>query len=79
VTSADRAGADFLCTACPYCQLQFDRVRRVAGLGSDYPASPPSVLYTQLIGLCLGIEEKDLGINENEINCSGLFNYLKPT
>ena len=69
VTSAGRAGADFLCTACPYCQLQFDRVRRIAGMRSDDPAGPPSVLYTQLIGLCLGIKEKDLGINENEINC----------
>ncbi|MFZ1201547.1 MAG: CoB--CoM heterodisulfide reductase iron-sulfur subunit B family protein, partial [Desulfobacterales bacterium] len=35
LTSAGRAGADFLCTACPFCQLQFDRVRRVAGLRAD--------------------------------------------
>lgn len=76
VTSAEQAGADFLCTACPYCQLQFDRVRRMTGSRPDKPAGPPSVLYTQLLGLCLGIEEGSLGIEKNEMNCSGLLKFL---
>ncbi len=76
VKSAVRAGADFLCTACPYCQLQFDRVRRLTGPRPDDAIGPPSVLYTQLLGLCLGLGESSLGIGKNEMNCNGLLNFL---
>jgi len=76
VKSAVRAGADFLCTACPYCQLQFDRVRRMTGPRPDDAVGPPSVLYTQLLGLCLGLGESSLGIGKNEMNCNGLLNFL---
>jgi heterodisulfide reductase subunit B len=76
VTSAEQAGADFLCTACPFCQLQFDRVRRMTGSRPGKPVGPPSVLYTQLLGLCLGIEEDRLGLEKNEINCRELLKFL---
>ncbi len=66
IKSAADAGADYLCTACTYCQIQFDTIQ-----ASEADASStrlfPSILYTQLLGASLGLEEKDLGIGRNRI------------
>ena len=64
IEDADRAGAAIICTACTYCQHQFDQIRL-----KTIPCSPPipAVLYPQLLGLSLGIEPAMLGLNENRI------------
>ncbi len=64
IEDADRAGADIICTACTYCQHQFDQVRL-----ETIPYAPPipAVLYPQLLGLSLGIKPVGLGLNENRI------------
>jgi heterodisulfide reductase subunit B len=64
IEDADQAGADIICTACTYCQHQFDQVRLEA-----IPHAPPvpAVLYPQLLGLALGIAPAGLGLNENRI------------
>jgi heterodisulfide reductase subunit B len=38
------------------------------------PLAP--ILYPQLLGLCMGIDEKTLGISKNEINLSGITSFL---
>ena len=77
IQSGIEAGADYLCTACPYCQLQFDRVQdRFAsewGLGKSLPA----VLYPQLLGLCMGIDKADLGLERNHIGIDAITSFLK--
>jgi heterodisulfide reductase subunit B len=67
--SAHESGADALCVACSYCQLQFDRARRldVERSGADKGVRLPSILYTQLLGLCLGLDEDAIGLGKNEI------------
>ncbi|RTZ98682.1 MAG: disulfide reductase [Deltaproteobacteria bacterium] len=64
IEDADQAGADMICTACTYCQHQFDQVRL-----ETLPHAPPipAVLYPQLLGLALGIAPAGLGMNENRI------------
>ena len=76
ILDAKRSGADFLCVACPFCQLQFDRVQRIlhSRRGTDHTI--PSILYTQLIGLALGIDIETLGIDKNEIDSTGILRYL---
>ncbi|MBW2320763.1 MAG: disulfide reductase, partial [Deltaproteobacteria bacterium] len=37
-----------------------------------------SVLYPQLLGLCMGIDEKALGINMNQLDISGVTSFLEP-
>ena len=65
--SGRESGADFLCTACPYCQLQFDQVQSMmAGNGANGSALP-SILYAQLLGLCMGVDEKSLGLEKNQV------------
>jgi heterodisulfide reductase subunit B len=76
IKNARQSGADFLCVACPYCQLQFDRVQKM--LHAKRPSSHllPSVLFTQLLGLSLGIDEETLGIDKNELSLREITNFL---
>lgn len=65
--SGKEAGAEFLCVACPYCHLQFDKVQKRAlpQRGLNHPL--PSILYSQLLGLSLGMDGRTLGLELNEI------------
>ena len=71
-----QAGADYLCSACPWCQLQFDTVQQmIASNNGDNPALP-SILYPQLLGLGMGIDEKALGLTMNRIDITGITAYF---
>ncbi|MBS3917251.1 MAG: CoB--CoM heterodisulfide reductase iron-sulfur subunit B family protein [Deltaproteobacteria bacterium] len=61
------SGADYLCTACTYCQIQFDTVQQMilSQQGSNPPL--PSLLYPQLLGLSMGIPPESLGLKMNKI------------
>jgi heterodisulfide reductase subunit B len=76
IDSARQAGAQFICTACPYSQLQFDGVqmRMSAQSNNGKPLAP--ILYPQLLGLCMGIDKKTLGISKNEIDLSAITSFL---
>lgn len=57
IADALESGAEAMCTACPHCQLRFDAVQA----GSHDPAIQ-TLLYTQLLGLALGLPVKSLGL-----------------
>ncbi|MBW1887591.1 MAG: CoB--CoM heterodisulfide reductase iron-sulfur subunit B family protein [Deltaproteobacteria bacterium] len=76
IMDAIQSGADYLCVACSYCQLQFDRVQKMLLSKGDLKHHLPSILYTQLLGLSMGIDEEVLGINENELDITGIMHYL---
>jgi len=61
------SGANYLCTACTYCQIQFDTVQQMilSRQGSNSPL--PSLLYPQLLGLSMGIPPEPLGLKMNKI------------
>lgn len=68
---AKKHGANVMVVACPMCHTNLDMrqtaMKRVYPEHKDFP-----VLYlTELIGLALGMDEKELGINLHTIN----FNY----
>ncbi|RPJ81096.1 MAG: disulfide reductase [Deltaproteobacteria bacterium] len=73
--NAQDAGADFICVACTYCQIQFDQVR--AGQTEEYHNRLPSILYPQLLGLSMGLEENLLGIEKNAIDSQHLTRYCQ--
>jgi len=64
------SGADYLCTACTYCQIQFDTVQQMilSPRGLNHPL--PSILYPQLLGLSMGIDPETLGLKMNKIPIS---------
>ena len=73
---AKRAGADCLCVICPYCYLQFGRVQKTLYSRGDSASQLPLLLYTQLLGLCLGIEAEALGLRMNEVPVGGIEEFL---
>jgi heterodisulfide reductase subunit B len=75
IETARKAHADILCTACCYCQTQFDRVQKRLGKQRNME-NLPSIIITQLLGLCLGIDQQTLGIQDNELSLDKLMDKL---
>ncbi|MBI9077748.1 MAG: CoB--CoM heterodisulfide reductase iron-sulfur subunit B family protein [Desulfatibacillum sp.] len=74
---ARKAGAHFLCVGCPYCHMQFDTVQ--ASFIKSQPGKGPmaSILYPQLLGLSMGIDAKELGLENNCLDISSIKLFLK--
>jgi heterodisulfide reductase subunit B len=57
-----RAGANYLCVACPYCHLQFDTVQQTMASRQETAPYLESIVYPQLLGLAMGLGPDVLGI-----------------
>jgi len=76
INSAREAGAHYVCTACPYTHLQFDWVQNeMAGSSRDWEPLA-AILYPQLLGLSMGIDEKTLGLSQNRLGIADISSYL---
>jgi len=62
--NAKQSGADFVCTACTYCQMQFEQKYQSELIPQDSDSTIPAVLISQLIGLSIGMEEADIGLSD---------------
>ena len=76
LTDGKLHGADYLCTACPYCQLQFDTVQEKIFSERSGEHHLPAILYPQLLGLSMGIDAETLGLKLNQLPIDGIQNYL---
>jgi heterodisulfide reductase subunit B len=65
VDGARAAGAQFVTPVCSYCHLQFDTTQLNMKDQQQDKEVLPVLLLPQLLGLCLGIDEKVLGIEQN--------------
>ena len=76
IREARKGGADYLCAACPFCHIQFDTVqsRMLADRTTDEQLS--SILYSQLLGLSMGIDEAALGLEMNPLDITGAKDFL---
>jgi len=72
-----KSGADYICAACPYCHIQFDKVQKMILSQRNVNHPLPSILYTQLLGLSMGVGKKALGLEMNEIPIGGIVELLK--
>jgi heterodisulfide reductase subunit B len=75
LANGKKAGADYLCAACPYCQLQFDHVQNMM-MSQNGNEALASLVYPQLLGLCLGIDEETLGIHMNQLDITEITSFL---
>lgn len=76
IEAGKRASAQYFATACPYCQLQFDTVQKMMVTDRQIDDCLASILYPQLLGMCMGIEEEALGIKMNQIDISDIKSFL---
>jgi heterodisulfide reductase subunit B len=76
IASAKKAGVHFMCTACPYCQLQFDWVQHRMATHSEGWEPLASILYPQLLGLSMGLDAEVLGLSKNGIDLSRITSFF---
>lgn len=63
LANAVESGADILATACTYCQLQFDKIRKEQP--EQKAAELTSVLYIQLLGISMGMNAEQVGLSSD--------------
>jgi len=76
LTDARSAGAHYLTTGCVFCQMQFDTIQKRMATNGGTNHQVPSILYPQLLGLCMGLDKEVLGLDNNEIDISGVQDFL---
>ncbi|UCD79534.1 MAG: CoB--CoM heterodisulfide reductase iron-sulfur subunit B family protein [Desulfobacterales bacterium] len=76
IASARDAGAHYLCTACPYTHIQFDWVQSQMAANNDNWEPLAPILYPQLLGLCMGIDETTLGLLNNRLELTDISSFL---
>ena len=62
--NAKQAGADFVCTACTYCQMQFQQKNQPEFIPQNGDRAIPAVLISQLIGLSIGMKDEETGLGD---------------
>jgi heterodisulfide reductase subunit B len=75
IINAKQAGADYLCTACPYCQMQFDMIQNKLPALRGVSELLPSITYPQLIGLSMGMTVEELKLDGNEISLMSITRF----
>ncbi|MFB0562596.1 MAG: CoB--CoM heterodisulfide reductase iron-sulfur subunit B family protein [Candidatus Lokiarchaeia archaeon] len=65
--SIKSSDADIMVTFCGFCTLMFDRNQPIIEKFLSENYNIPVLLYPQLLGLALGLEPEELGINENRV------------
>ena len=74
---AKQAGAEYLCVACTYCQIQFDTVQNEMLREKGQELLLPSILYPQLLGLSMGIDPEKLGMSGNILSIENISSFAQ--
>ena len=78
LADAKEWNADFLCTSCPFCQVQFDTMQAKIATEREQKYDIPSILYSQLLGLAMDLDRELLGIDQNRLSLEKLESALGP-
>jgi heterodisulfide reductase subunit B len=71
-----QAEADAINLVCPLCDVIFDRNQRVIERRLTKKYGVPVLFYPQILGLALGIDPKELGLNMNRVKVTALLEKL---
>jgi heterodisulfide reductase subunit B len=74
---AEAAGADCIAVACPMCQASLDLRRKDIDAELGKKNGIPVLYITQLLGLCLGIPEKELGLDRLMVGPAAVLKALQ--
>ena len=76
LADAKKAGAHYVTTGCVFCQIQFDSVQKSMETERGSNHHVPSILYPQLLGLCMNINKDVLGLDRNQIDITGVERFM---
>ena len=67
-----KTDADALCLVCPFCSVMYDGNQK--SIESEYGVSYnlPVLYLTQILGLAMGVDRKELGLNMNVVKTKNL-------
>jgi len=74
---ARASGADCVAVACPMCQASLDLRQKDIEKETGKKMDMPVVYITQLLGLCLGIPQKELGLNRLMVGPEAILQVIK--
>ncbi len=70
-------GADFMVTPCPLCHMSLDIYQERAGKAVGAKLDLPILHLPQLIGLAMGIPDKELGLSRHLISVDPILTRMK--
>jgi len=76
LNDAKSCGANCLVTMCPFCEIQLE-LQQIR-LENDYNESYnlPVLLYPQLLGLTLGLDPHEVGLDMNRVPAESILSFL---
>jgi heterodisulfide reductase subunit B len=75
--SAKEAGADCIVVTCPYCLLELEMGELKAARETGKTYNLPVLHYMDLLGLSLGLNPKELGLDLHRIKATSLLEKIK--
>ena len=76
VGSAKKRGVDCIVATCPFCIMQLELGQLRIERGGGEPYRMPVLHYVQLLGLALGLDEKELGFDLRRIDPTPLLEKI---
>jgi len=75
IKDARDAGARCIVTTCPSCQISFDIMQPVIENRFNERYELPVLYYPQLLGLSLGMDSEEVGLNLNRVNTDSIIEF----
>jgi len=68
---------DALCLVCPFCSVMYESNQRKIESGFDVKYNIPVLYLPQILGLAMGMEPKELGLNMNRVRPKELLQKIE--
>jgi heterodisulfide reductase subunit B len=72
-----KAGADCITLMCPFCSVMYDDNQKAVEEVLGEAIGLPVLYYPQVLGLALGMDAKELGLNMNRVKTKDLLKQLE--
>jgi heterodisulfide reductase subunit B len=66
------AGADAICLVCPFCAVMYDSNQKSIETEFDESYNLPVLYLPQILGIAMGYDRKELGLNTNVVKTKNL-------
>jgi heterodisulfide reductase subunit B len=73
---AKESGADCMVVTCPMCHLQLDAKQKAVESKYNIKIDMPVIYFTQLMGLAMGLQPKELGLDKHLVSTQKLIDKI---